>query len=81
MKHMRISSLTHLEVGEVELGIVYASVEGVNEHDITECMHTITNKAKEMGAAGIIGLQLVQSNFQWSPRTTLMGTAVKGGSN
>jgi uncharacterized protein YbjQ (UPF0145 family) len=74
---MRVSTLNHLTEDEVELGIVYASVEGVNEQDITECMHAVTSKAKEMGASGIIGLQLVQSNFQWSPRTSLMGTAIR----
>jgi uncharacterized protein YbjQ (UPF0145 family) len=75
---MRISTLPHLAAGESELGVVYASVEGVNEHSYGECLHELEAKAKGLGATGLIGLQLAQSQFQWTQRTSLIATAVKG---
>ncbi len=74
---MRISTLPQLGAGESELGVVYASVEGVNEHSYEECLHELKDKAKAMGATGLVGLQLAQSQFQWNQRTSLIATAVK----
>ena len=74
---MRISTLGHLPAGAVELGVVYASVEGVNEASYDECLEELEHKAKGLGATALIGLQLVQSQFQWNPRTSLLATAVK----
>jgi uncharacterized protein YbjQ (UPF0145 family) len=75
---MRISTLPHLGAGESELGVVYASVEGVNEHSYEECLHELKDKAKALGATALVGLQLAQSQFQWNQRTSLMATAAKG---
>jgi len=61
----------------MELGIVYASVEGVNESSFDECLHELKAKAAALGATGLIGMQLVQSQFQWNQRTSLLATAVK----
>jgi uncharacterized protein YbjQ (UPF0145 family) len=74
---MRVSSLSTLAPGEVELGVVYASVEGVNENSDQECLEELTHKGKAAGATALIGLQLVQSQFQWNQRTSLLATAVK----
>ncbi len=74
---MRISTLAYLEDGETAAGVVYASVEGVNEDSYDECLHALKEKAKALGATGIVGLQLVQSQFQWNQRTSLLATAVK----
>lgn len=74
---MRVSSLNSLAPGDVELGVVYASVEGVNEHSYDECLEHLTRKAEALGATALVGLQLVQSQFQWNQRTSLLATAVK----
>lgn len=74
---MRISTLSHLAAGESELGVVYASVEGVNDTSYEECLHELKAKAAALGATALIGLQLVQSQFQWNQRTSLLATAVK----
>jgi uncharacterized protein YbjQ (UPF0145 family) len=74
---MRISTLTQLQDGEAPVGVVYASVEGVNENSYEECLHELKEKAKALGASGLVGLQLVQSQFQWNQRTSLLATAVK----
>jgi uncharacterized protein YbjQ (UPF0145 family) len=74
---MRVSSLSHIAAAEVELGVVYASVEGVNEHSYEECLHELKEKAKALGASALVGLQLVQSQFQWNQRTSLLATAIK----
>ena len=74
---MRISSLSDRPPGAVELGVVYASVEGVNEHSFGECLEELTHKAHALGATAVIGLQLVQSQFQWNQRTSLLATAIK----
>ena len=76
---MRISSLNTLAPGDVELGVVYASVEGVNEHSYEECLAELTHKAEALGATALIALQLVQSQFQWNQRTSLLATAIKQG--
>ena len=77
---MRVSSLSTLAAGDKEVGVVYASVEGVNERSYEECLEQLEHKAKALGASAVIGLQLVQSQFQWNQRTSLMGTAIKEGS-
>jgi len=74
---MRISTLPQLGTGESELGVVYASVEGVNDASYDECLHELKEKAAALGATGLVGLQLVQSQFQWNQRTSLLATAVK----
>ena len=74
---MRISSLNTLPAGATELGVVYASVEGVNEHSYEECLEHLTHKAEKLGANALIALQLVQSQFQWNQRTSLLATAIK----
>ena len=47
---MRISSLSNLAADQTELGVVYASVEGVNEHSYEECLHELKEKGKALGA-------------------------------
>ena len=74
---MRISTLPIIDAGETELGVVYASVEGVNETSYDECLHELKEKAEALGATRLAGLQLVQSQFQWNQRTSLLATAVK----
>lgn len=74
---MRASTLPRLDAGETELGVVYASVEGVNEKSYDECLHELKEKAKALGATRLAGMQLVQSQFQWNQRTSLLATAVK----
>ena len=74
---MRVSTLNTLSPGDVELGVVYASVEGVNEKSYDECIEQLTHKAQALGATALVGLQLVQSQFQWNQRTSLLATAVK----
>ena len=76
---MRVSTLPHLAATEIELGVVYASVEGVNDASYDECLHELKEKAERLGATALIGLQLVQSQFQWNQRTSLLATAVKDG--
>lgn len=74
---MRISTINSLAPGAVELGVVYASVEGVNEHSYEECVEHLVRKAEALGATAIVALQLAQSQFQWNQRTSLLGTAVR----
>ncbi len=76
---MRVSSLNALPAGHEELGVVYASVEGVNENSYQECLDELIHKARNLGATSLVALQLVQSQFQWNQRTSLLATAVKGG--
>jgi uncharacterized protein YbjQ (UPF0145 family) len=74
---MRISTLPQRADKETEIGVVYASVEGVNEGSYEECLHELKEKAAALGATALVGLQLVQSQFQWNQRTSLLATAVK----
>jgi uncharacterized protein YbjQ (UPF0145 family) len=74
---MRVSTLNERAAGDVELGVAYASVEGVNEKSFDECLEELTHKAKALGATALIGMQLVQSQFQWNQRTSLLATAIK----
>ena len=74
---MRVTCLNSLAEGNEDLGVVYASVEGVNEESFHECLEVLTHKAKALGATGLVALQLVQSQFQWNQRTSLLATAVK----
>jgi hypothetical protein len=64
VKNMRISTLSARASGEVELGVVYASVEGVNEESCEECLRAPEEKAHALGATALIGMQPVQSQFQ-----------------
>ena len=73
---MRISTLSNLPTGARELGVVYASVEGVNEQSYDECLEHLVHKAEGLGATALIGVQLVQSQFQWNQRTSLLATAI-----
>ena len=74
---MRVSTLNTLAAGDVELGVVYASVEGVNESSYQECLEKLLHKAEALGATAVIAVQLVQSQFQWNQRTSLLATAIK----
>ena len=74
---LSVSTLPALPVGASEMGVVYASVEGVNDSSFDECLHELAHKASKLGATGLIGMQLVQSQFQWNQRTSLLATAVK----
>ena len=75
---MRVSTLPARLAEESELGVVYASVDGVNERSFAECLEELEKKAHALGATALIGLQLVQSQFQWNQRTSLLATAIKG---
>ena len=74
---MRVSTLSDRAAGVTELGVVYASVEGVNENSFHECLEELTRKAEALGATALIAMQLVQSQFQWNQRTSLLATAIK----
>ena len=74
---MRVSTLSERGPDAIELGVAYASVEGVNETSFQECLEELTHKAHALGATALIGLQLVQSQFQWNQRTSLLATAIK----
>jgi uncharacterized protein YbjQ (UPF0145 family) len=74
---MHISTLTVTAPSDQELGVIYASVEGVNEGSFDECLHALKKKAELLGATALVGLQLVQSQFQWNQRTSLLATAIK----
>ncbi len=74
---MRVSTLSDRAAGAKELGVVYASVEGVNENSFAECLEELTHKAHALGATALVALQLVQSQFQWNQRTSLLATAVR----
>lgn len=74
---MRVSTLPGKAPGETEVGAVYASVEGVNDASYDECLHELKKKAHVLGADALIGMQLVQSQFQWNQRTSLLATAIK----
>ena len=76
---MYVTTVPTLNDSDIELGVLYASVEGVNEKSFDECLEELEEKAKELGATGLIGLQLVQSQFQWNQRTSLLATAIKEG--
>jgi uncharacterized protein YbjQ (UPF0145 family) len=56
---------------------VYASGEGVNDHSFDACMAELTRKAQALGATALIGMQLVQSQFQWNQRTSLLAIAIQ----
>ena len=74
---MPVSTLQSRPAGALELGVVYASVEGVNEHSFDYCLAELTHKAHALGATSLVGMQLVQSQFQWNQRTSLLATAIK----
>jgi len=74
---MNVSTLATLPAGTSEVGVVYASVEGANDNSYDECLAELTHKAHALGATALVGMQLVQSQFQWNQRTSLMATAIK----
>jgi uncharacterized protein YbjQ (UPF0145 family) len=74
---MNVSTLSTFPEGARELGVVYASVEGVNEHSFDACLVELKGKAQALGATALIGMQLVQSQFQWNQRTSLLATAIR----
>jgi uncharacterized protein YbjQ (UPF0145 family) len=74
---MRVTTLGELGPADTDLGVVYASVEGVNETSFEECLEELEHKAHALGATALVGLQLVQSQFQWNQRTSLLATAIK----
>ncbi len=74
---MSVSTLAVLPAGASEIGVVYASVEGVNHNSYDECLAELTHKAQALGATALVGMQLVQSQFQWNQRTSLLATAIK----
>jgi uncharacterized protein YbjQ (UPF0145 family) len=74
---MKVSTLPGLPAGARELGVVYASVEGVNDRSFDACLAELTRKAQALGATSLIGMQLVQSQFQWNQRTSLLATAIR----
>ena len=74
---MRVSTLSDRAAAAIELGVVYASVEGVNETSYEECLEKLIHKAHGLGATALVALQLVQSQFQWNQRTSLLATAVR----
>ena len=74
---MRVSTRTHLMPGEVELGVVHATRREAEEDTFQEVLEDLIHRAAELGATGLIGLQLVQSQFQWNQRTSLVATAVR----
>jgi uncharacterized protein YbjQ (UPF0145 family) len=49
----------------------------VNDTSYDECIEQLTHKAQALCATALVGLQLVQSQFQWNQRTSLLATAVK----
>jgi len=75
--NMHVSTLPALPAGASEVGVVYASVEGVNDNSYDECVAELTHKAHALGATALVGMQLVQSQFQWNQRTSLLATAIK----
>lgn len=74
---MRVSTLSERGPDDVELGVAYASVEGVNETSFQQCLEALEDKARALAATALIGLQLVQSQFQWNQRTSLLATAIR----
>jgi hypothetical protein len=52
-------------------------MEGVNDHSCDECLAELKGKAPGAGTTALIGMQLVQSQFQWNQRTSLLATAIQ----
>lgn len=61
------------------VGIVHASVEGVEDEAVAAALAELRKRAEELGAGALVALQCVQSQFQWNARTTLLATAVGAG--
>jgi hypothetical protein len=74
---MQVTCVNAMPPEKTDLGVVYASVEGVNEQSFHECLERLIHEGKQLGATGLIALQLVQSQFQWNQRTSLLATAIK----
>jgi len=75
---VRISTLSDRNAGETELGVVFASTEGVDDPAFDRCLAMLCEKAEAIGATALLGLQVVQSQFQWNARTSLLATAYGG---
>jgi hypothetical protein len=60
---MCISTLRNLAPGGVELGVVYASVEGVNDESYKECVEELMHYGHKLGATALIGLWSRPSPF------------------
>lgn len=56
------------------LAVVLVTLPGVNGHSFHE---ELTHKAEVPGATALMRLRLVQSQFQWNQRTSLLVTAIK----
>jgi phytoene/squalene synthetase len=72
---VRISTLSDRNAGETELGVVFASTEGVDDPAFDRCLAMLCERAEAIGATALLGLQVVQSQFQWNARTSLLATA------
>ena len=73
---MHVTTLNQKGCNDKELGVLYACVEGVNAGSFEECLLELTEQAHKLGANALVGLQLVQSQFQWNQRTSLLATAL-----
>lgn len=72
---MCISSLNARPPGREEFGVVYASAEGVNKASYEGYLEKLIHKAHGLGATALVALQLVQSQFRWNQRTSLLASA------
>jgi hypothetical protein len=52
---MRVSTLYRLGDDAIDLGAVYASVEGVSEHSYRECLHELETAATSLDANAVVG--------------------------
>jgi hypothetical protein len=68
-----VSTLQHRPNGAVELGVVYAIVEGIKDDSFDACLAELMQKAQNLGATSIVGMQLMQTQYY----TSLVATAVK----
>jgi uncharacterized protein YbjQ (UPF0145 family) len=74
---MRLTTLSLAADTSTYVGLVYAVVEGTEEEALKEAIEELEKRAESLGANAVIGIQVAQSNFQWNPRTVLLGPAVK----
>ena len=74
---IKVSTLQDRPKGSTDLGVVYATVEGFNDHSFDECLAVLLHKAHGLGATALVGMQLVQSQHQDHQRTSLIATAVR----
>ena len=74
---MRLTTLSLAADTSSYVGLVYAVVEGTEEQALKEAVEELEKRAGALGANAVVGIQVAQSNFQWNPRTVLIGTAGK----